>query len=570
MAHITSIRFWSDPGFTEGCIEIPGLNYVLPTASYVPIELNGWRPAKNMLFERIRIEESFPNLINMSFLEAVFSFEDESEMTFYGWIDNVSILSDDADHPTTAIDWHIDYWMTYRRNARFKYGLVRRRKNLDGIKPPQNPPYRYKEVGEIIPLMDELEFEPSLGVDGSIVWVIVNFIHEDTSLNAVTTRTTCVPIQMGSFGIWFKNDSEGPRVGSMNWYSLIKGSFDEVYGLAPSEILSIYMSPIAPFEFTGTGRYEDPLIPIPGSAWYVRSKDLTDPVENQLGWFLWEDTKKPFSTLTERSFETTVETGDVVTWTLTDFKGNAIGTLPYGFRVKDYSLRIVNTSTAGYLQIRFDEWEGGVEGLTFNIPLPSLDISSNSQSSYVYSGQKEFDAESKRLANQHAMVQGGISTVSGGLSGAVTGGLMGSLGGPLGIVGGALVGGVGQMIGGAVSTGLEYAENIRYTDELLGITAEYHANQLETMLIYGDTLDWFWYGKVPCIVSLTIDEYSRVIYTNEQTILGSKVSEPNANCQSLIEAGGPLQIENLIVGGDIPARAKDYIRDRFRRGVRLI
>jgi hypothetical protein len=69
---------------------------------------------------------------------------------------------------------------------------------------------------------------------------------------------------------------------------------------------------------------------------------------------------------------------------------------------------------------------------------------------------------------------------------------------------------------------------------------------------------------------LEIDEYSQNLYNIEQTILGAKVSEPTENCQPLIAAGGPLQIENLIVGGNIPARAKDHMRDRFRRGVRLI
>lgn len=563
MAHITSIRFWSDPGFTEGCIEIPGLNYVLPTASYVPLSMDGWRPAKNALFDKIKIEESFPNLINMSFLEAVFTFEDESEMTFYGWIDNVSILSDDTDHPVTTIDWHVDYWMTYRRNAQFKYGLVKRRSD-SGDRPPQNPPYRFKRVNDTTELIDISE--------STIFWLFINYIYEVELIVGqppVTKRgRACIPVARDYRLIFLKYNNE-IILNTPNWGQIVSGSFDELYGIPPSNIMSMYLSPIAPSRYIGQGTSSDPIdTEPPTDSWgvdYARSDDT-----GTYGWLRWIGTEKEETVEWTYTLPTAVNTDDTTTYVITDFKGDSVGTLPYGIQVKDYTVRIVNSATAGYLQIRFGGWEGRSEGLTFNIPLPSMDLSTNSWSNYVYSGQKEFDAESKRIANEHSLIQGGISAVSGGLSGAVTGGLIGSLGGPLGTVGGALVGGVGQMVGGAVSTGLSYAENLRYTDELLGVTAEYHANQLESVLIYGDTLDWIWHGKGPSLVALRIDDYSRQLFVNELSLLGVRVSEPATNCQPLIEAGGPLQIENLIVGGNIPARAKDYIRDRFRRGVRLI
>lgn len=563
MAHITSIRFWSDPGFTEGCIEIPGLNYVLPTASYVPLSMDGWRPAKNALFDKIKIEESFPNLINMSFLEAVFTFEDESEMTFYGWIDNVSILSDDTDHPVTIIDWHVDYWMTYRRNAQFKYGLVKRRSDSED-RPPQNPPYRFKRVNDTTELINISE--------STIFWLFINYIYEAELIVGqppVTKRgRACIPVTRDNRSIFLRYN-DNVTLDTPNWRQIISGSFDELYEIPPSNIISMYLSPIAPSRYNGQGTSSDPIDTDPlRDSWGVDYAKLDDT--GTYGWLRWFSAEDEESVEWTYTLPTAVSTDDTTTYVITDFKGDPVGTLPYGIQVKDYTVRIVNSATAGYLQIRFGGWEGGSEGLTFNIPLTSMDLSTNSWSNYVYSGQKEYDAESKRIANEHSLVQGGISTISGGLSGAVTGGLMGSLGGPLGIVGGALVGGVGQMVGGAVSTGLSYAENLRYTDELLGVTAEYHANQLESVLIYGDTLDWLWHGKGPSLVTLRIDDYSRQLFANELNLLGARVSEPSSNCQSLIEAGGPLQIENLIVGGNIPARAKDYMRDRFRRGVRLI
>jgi hypothetical protein len=40
-------------------------------------------------------------------------------------------------------------------------------------------------------------------------------------------------------------------------------------------------------------------------------------------------------------------------------------------------------------------------------------------------------------------------------------------------------------------------------------------------------------------------------------------------CNSLVKAGGPLQIANLIVMGDIPVQAKNYIANKFADGVRI-
>ena len=564
MAHITSIRFWSDPGFTEGCIEIPGLNYVLPTASYAPLSMDGWRPAKNALFDKIKIEESFPNLINMSFLEAVFTFEDESEMTFYGWIDNVSILFDDTDHPVTVIDWHIDYWMTYRRNAQFKYGLVRRRSfDGDSTRPPQNPPYVFKEAKRVESLVPDID-----NITGKdLLWVMLNVIRTNSD-NATERRLVAIPIHLGIGECYVR---KGVTVTTTTWKNIVLGLFDEVYGIPPSEIVSVYVSPIAPMSFTGTGTQQDPIAIPSGSSWSVMSKTFENVTDGQTAcWLVWHDTYDPATYTWMYSLSQEVKTNDISTYTITDFKGNVVGALPFGFPCQTYTVRIVNTSSAGYLQFRFDGWIGGTEGLTFNIVLPSLDLSSNSWSSYVYSGQKQYDAESHRLANQHALIQGGISTIAGTASGATTGGLMGSLGGPLGTIGGALVGGAGELLGGALTAGLSYAENIRYTDKLLGAMSEYHADQLDNMLIYGDSLDWIWNGRVPSMVELSIDYYSNSQFNHEIAELGYKVAEPTFVCQPLINAGGPLQIENLIVGGNIPARAKDYIRDRFRRGVRLI
>lgn len=51
---------------------------------------------------------------------------------------------------------------------------------------------------------------------------------------------------------------------------------------------------------------------------------------------------------------------------------------------------------------------------------------------------------------------------------------------------------------------------------------------------------------------------------------GMVVNKAVADCQSLINAGGPLQISNLSIGGTAPIEAKRYAKQLFERGVKLI
>ena len=51
---------------------------------------------------------------------------------------------------------------------------------------------------------------------------------------------------------------------------------------------------------------------------------------------------------------------------------------------------------------------------------------------------------------------------------------------------------------------------------------------------------------------------------------GYQVDIYEVNCQTIINAGGPLQISNLSIGGTAPIEAKRYAKQLFERGVKLI
>ena len=149
---------------------------------------------------------------------------------------------------------------------------------------------------------------------------------------------------------------------------------------------------------------------------------------------------------------------------------------------------------------------------------------------------------------------------------------MGALGGPLGIAGGALMGALGNAIGGTMSTEMTYNyQKNTYNDQIQRITDYATSNQASVQLITGSGTDFCVSPyKGMTLIKMDNDDYSVSQRANDLSIYGCTVSEPNTSCQSLIQAGGPLQIDNLIVTGAIPSHAKAYLRDRFAKGVRII
>ena len=123
---------------------------------------------------------------------------------------------------------------------------------------------------------------------------------------------------------------------------------------------------------------------------------------------------------------------------------------------------------------------------------------------------------------------------------------------------------------GVASALIEYAATRYYNDRLQQTEDIRQAKQFDSIVTPGSGWDWLWHGRQCGFVSLVPDDYSLSRFADAVTLEGLEVSEPRVDCTSLINAGGALAIENLVVKGPIPAEAKQYIKARFANGVRII
>lgn len=257
-----------------------------------------------------------------------------------------------------------------------------------------------------------------------------------------------------------------------------------------------------------------------------------------------------------------VTTTDTQIFAVTDLDGSIAATLPWGAVPGDVKYRVVLSTLSCYLQIRLDGMNSGAEGMNVTIPAKRIATSSNSWSDYVYSGQRETEINSRNLSNQMALVNGIATAGSGAAQGAMMGGLksggaaagMSALGAASGIIG----------------TVASYAVANNYAPKLQKISNYANAMQLDTCILPGDGVDSMIFGRDISLIRLDCDEYSVTQRANDISLNGANVSEPTANCQPLLAAGGPLQIEDVTVLGDAPNAAKSYIRERLNNGVRIV
>ena len=549
MSTVTQVRMWNDIGYTEGCLEVPRKGASIPQPSYTMSDLN---ISVQDMFSRMKLKAPYTSLMNISYLEMTVDMNNGSDLTIYGWVDSVSLSSDTDGYPMTTIDWHVDYWRTYLNGAVFGSGMVRRRPLLsnDDV-PPQSYPYRYMEYqSEVITAFPDNW------------WVVLSVITSgETSVNmwhafpvSKASPSTRLSIQGGS----------APSLDEV-----ANGKMDELLGLNPESIAYGFITPIAPSTVTGTGISGDPIKLV---GWSSVTQDVTCFVAQGAD---------AFKGATLSAGIGTSKTDDETVYMVCGPQGESYGTLPWGIEVNGIQWRLVVDSTSAYIAMRFykdtlNPNECQSEGTVFNIPCSSIPVTSNAWSSYVYSGSRQAEMDLRRLQAESQAVSGGISTgvsaASGALSGAMMGAMAGAVGGPVGMVAGALIGAGTSALTGALSTGANYAyQTGRYADEMQSISDYQASHQANSILLNGGSFDSLFNGSGGVsLVKMKKDAYSLQQRQNDIDLYGVNVSEPKTSCQSLVDAGGPLQITNLTVRGNIPVEAKQYFRNRFTKGVRMI
>ena len=289
----------------------------------------------------------------------------------------------------------------------------------------------------------------------------------------------------------------------------------------------------------------------------------------------------------------TTDTSEVV---LTDFTGLPVLSLPWGLHRTSYTVRVIITATSSYLEVRFDSNDSKANGTCGTITLPTVDITSNAWSEYVYSGQRDYDIQQRKLAAQQALVSGITSAMGSAFQTGVLGGVgqggaseaqiaqlqqmmmrqyRGDKGASMisGIVGGgastALRSGIGMLGMSLAGTAVDYLTTKYFNGKLQDAEDELKAKQTESIITPGSGWDWLYFGRMPGFITLVPDDYSLNRFAQNIAFNGVSCSEPTSDCTSLVKAGGPLQIANLIVAGNIPVQAKNYIANKIANGVRI-
>ena len=582
-----TVRIWRDCGFTEGTLEVPSKTSSLPSSTYT-FTLNA--VPREELFNSFRVKHAYEDLYDCNYLQVTYDFNNGDDVSVYGWIDSVRVISDTAGSPNTLIEWHTDLWRTFLSKATFGAGVVTKRPSSGTV-----PPQTYSNMTQLMS-GDFANLIPS----SDYFWVFLNLTATKGD-NKITT-TYCWPVTNAKRNKCISiKDSDGTVQGvAPSFNQSVMGYMDEALGLDPDAIYGCWLSPIPPKYCSYTT--SDPYIYAKMSGWAVR----TNTSDQTYAVYTYEST----TTGTENIYEESSlicsgGTTDTQICSMTDFDRNIVFSVPWGITIGKCRYRLVNADTSMYIAFRFSglnvpEASSETDGMSCAIPLKSLAMSSNAKSSYVYSGQQEYDRESMSIARDQALVSSLTSTLTGTANNAVMSSLSETTSNAGGkrqfqglkktarggyeavyssvapditsTVGGLGVGKASLLTAGAGVAGaaIDYFAAGYFNDRTMDATMDYKAKQTSALTLPGCGWDWVDYGIMPSLVTMKWDDYSITQRDNDIALYGISVREPMTSCQSLINQGGPIRIQNLNVTGSIPAGAKHFFRERFAQGVRII
>ena len=541
MAIISDLTMWKDCGFLEGDVRAPKIGATLPAGDYHLQE--SISPSKARLFSQLQLKVEWTVLREMSYLRAVYELGNES-ITIYGWIDAVTLLSDSEEAPMTAVDWHVDYWRTYNQQMVFRGGRIRRSGSSQF--PQAIPMLRWEFSENVFSLPRRSDVQSYDGLPSrNYCWVVFSYVNDKSELSI-----GCFMAGLGGNIMLKGAQSDQGNLNMPNMTFVADGTWATAFGIASSKIKGAWVLNYDFVNTQGKGSDTDP-IRLPEGFWEGNSNTYNNL---KYGW-LRERTHR-FDEIVMNLEDNPVTTGDTVKFALTGVDGETIGELPWGKTVTKLRFRLIASANTCYTQVRTDI-NGHSEGTCFSIPATVLDMNENAWSDYNYSGQREYDVSAKSLQAREKLTGSLIST---GLSGALMGQ---AFGGPVGA-------GIGA-VGGLATAGIDYAMNEGvFNPASQHLKDELVAKQSDGLIIAGNGLDFIRNGQSITLKKMVGNQSSVARRSSLMSEFGYQVDIYEDNCQSVINAGGPLQISNLTIGGTAPIEAKRYAKALFERGVKLI
>lgn len=482
------------------------------------------------------------------FVEMIFQPDPEhspKELRVYGWIDSVEPVSLKGPANNARIRWHVDYELTLNIYDWYKANRP-------------NMTYTTKTwgFGSGRLLRGPVGFKRPTAIEPR-AWIYDNDLNMVSVVEKWAIITAVVPVgtqqqpKATQIIYYYFQINGGIPSGCSNpqpgWKEIYLGEMDECLGVDPETLQGAWVCPFRPF--TGDNAVDLPT----GFAVYSTGGVGRENVDVNV-------------------YQTAIEGDDTHRYVFTDPTGAEMYNAPWGISIKSImSWLDIGTSAAnlcvylGATATPLAERRNG-EGRFFTFPLPALPITENAWSSYVYSGQRDYDIRAKYLQRKEAAVTGianvGNQAIAGGVGGAMAGGPAGAA---VGAVSGVLSGTGGTLISYYVGQDFD-GRNQRITDNLV-------SNQAGGMIVTaGSYIAINPPGGIAGgwrMVILRPDAVSRAEIENDQDELGYQTNIYVPDCSTIIAAGGGLKIEGLKIKGDVPPEGKAQIAALFDRGVHL-
>ncbi len=550
MLTITKLKMWKDPGYTRGCVEIPPAgSKKLPAADYTLAQGETLRPRKNSTLTALELPLPYTQMFEMSYLYIEAS-DGNGNLALFGWIESIEQTA--SSEAAVLIRWSVDWWRSYSGSAVFGRARVTHCADAAYKRPYRNEPRKWK-VSHSNPLIIGSREYPYCVV---IAYNEVEHKSEDVTINNVpaVAQWTVTNIRYAFWECNLMSGKDSKLIDNHTLYNpslrdVFSGNIDEILGINPESITGIFILPYLAWSKFGDTIHGDPNIA--GSKFaYLRKIDSAD--SGGLSFNLDQE-------YVSDDYRRTI---------IMDPNGSIVGTLPWGYaadHIEAYadvgavsaSLRVALRKTDGALNPpAFDPVASATEGLSVDIPGLTCPVNSNGWSSYVYSGQRDYEMRTKEAQRSAKAFEG---VMSGGLIGSIVGqGQKEDSKFP-----------TGAIVGGALGAGASYLLSGVMDDKLQELTDQLHSNQTSNLLMGGGgegfayvpaVKDWY-------IVQLIADDVSMSEYGDNITLNGYETDMTIPNVTSLITTGGAFSCSDLVIRGNLPPQAKQEIKSKLESGV---
>lgn len=532
---ITKLKMWKNPGYTRNCLEVPPVgSWKLPAPDFTSAAGETYRPMKDSILTAIELPLSYISVFEMSYIYIEAS-NGGSTIKLFGWIDRIQMVA--SSNENIKIYWTVDWWRTYSHTLTYGTGRITRCNNATYKRPFQTQPrlWTVKHYEKLINYTGDYETYPYCAV------LAYNF----TTPNSETIIR---------FAYWRCSQTSGETITvggttykSMSISQIFSSVVDERLGIDPDDVIGIFIVPFEP---------------------WIRNQNsiITHHATDGNDYFAYIKPSNIASSTFSCTYINKYESNDMLKTVIIDPNGSIVYTLPWGYKIDAMGGSIDAGTIACNMIFKLallasppSGPEAAISGLMGSIPGLPAPFNSNAYSSYVYSGQRDYDRELKNIQRDQQTVSGvtGISTS------AIGGGIAGASGGPIGAAAGAIAGAASGIVGTAVN----WVASGIFNDRLNNETDKLYSNQASNVIQSAGGMGFCDAVKNWYIVQMQADSVSAAEYTAHITKNGYSVDISTGSPWSFISAGGPLQIDNMVVTGNAPPEAKQYIKNLFSNGV---